>query len=100
MEAICAVANKDMKAMAPTAEVPNVDIIVWPVSHIHTLLLPIVDINECNGAADNCDDNADCTNTDGSYRCSCKPGFSGDGISCEGMFVNTHNYITAFQMVS
>ena len=88
------------RAPAGALQISKCRIIVRPVSHIRSLLLPIVDINECNGAADNCDDNADCTNTDGSYRCSCKPGFSGDGISCEGMFVNTHNYITAFQMVS
>ena len=32
-----------------------------------------------------CDENADCANTDGSYSCTCKQGFTGDGKTCEGM---------------
>ena len=31
-----------------------------------------------------CDENADCTNTEGSYSCSCKQGFDGDGSVCKG----------------
>ena len=31
-----------------------------------------------------CDNNADCTNNDGSYSCACKEGFDGDGIICKG----------------
>ena len=42
------------------------------------------DIDECIEETDNCDDNAVCTNTDGSFTCLCKPGFSGDGVQCEG----------------
>ena len=98
MEATYAVANKAMKAMALIAEVPNVDTIV--LSHIY-LLPNLVDIDECNDAVDNCNDNADCINTDGSYRCSCKPGFSGDGSSCEGMHLhNTFRLLDIVQMVS
>jgi hypothetical protein len=40
------------------------------------------DIDECATAADNCDANATCTNTDGSYDCECEPGYEGDGKSC------------------
>ena len=28
--------------------------------------------------------NAECTNTDGSYTCSCLAGYSGDGMTCSG----------------
>ena len=35
-----------------------------------------------------CDMNAECTNTDGSYTCSCLAGYSGDGLStCDGIFM-------------
>ena len=30
-----------------------------------------------------CHDNATCTNTDGSYKCQCKNGYSGDGMDCK-----------------
>ena len=32
-----------------------------------------------------CDINANCTNTDDSYICSCKEGYTGDGHSCQGI---------------
>ena len=45
------------------------------------------DVNECNneGAGHNCDANAACTNTAGSFTCSCNAGFSGDGVTCTGV---------------
>ena len=42
------------------------------------------DIDECVEETDNCDDSAICINTDGSFTCLCEPGFSGDGVQCEG----------------
>ena len=32
-----------------------------------------------------CDENADCANTEGAFTCTCKQGFTGDGIACEGI---------------
>ena len=40
------------------------------------------DINECITNTDNCDADATCTNTAGSFTCACNAGFSGDGTSC------------------
>ena len=45
-----------------------------------------VDIDECSMATDDCDVNAECTNTDGSYTCGCKSGFYGDGTTCTGKY--------------
>ena len=42
------------------------------------------DINECSASAGVCNVNANCQNTPGSYLCSCKPGYSGDGKTCKG----------------
>ena len=46
-----------------------------------------------------CDENAECTNNDGSYSCTCKEGFDGDGVTCKGMQVSYIyiNYIYARQ---
>ena len=45
---------------------------------------------------DECDNRtvAYCNNTIGSYECSCKPGYSGDGYSCTGMLMqNTFTHV-------
>lgn len=42
------------------------------------------DQDECSAEDHNCNPNADCVNTPGSYRCTCKEGFNGDGFSCSG----------------
>ena len=42
------------------------------------------DVDECSAAASVCDENANCTNTDGSYTCTCGQGYNGDGRTCQG----------------
>ena len=50
-----------------------------------TLELSFIDVDECMINTHNCDINAVCNNTEGSHNCTCKPGYSGDGISsCTG----------------
>ena len=44
-----------------------------------------LDIDECSGTND-CDSNANCTDTDGSYTCMCNDGYTGNGTSCDGKF--------------
>ena len=43
------------------------------------------DIDECTSP--DCDTNAECTNTEGSYTCSCRVGYTGDGKTCAGNFI-------------
>ena len=38
---------------------------------------------ELVGLPEFCDDNADCTNTQGGYNCTCQEGYAGDGFTCE-----------------
>ena len=40
------------------------------------------DIDECAREEDNCDDNAACTDTDGSFNCTCSNGYEGSGVNC------------------
>ena len=42
------------------------------------------DINECETGKLHCDSNGFCNNTKGSYICTCKPGYSGNGVNCTG----------------
>ena len=46
----------------------------------------IADVNEClNATLNNCNANANCTNTEGSFTCKCNIGFIGDGYAnCTG----------------
>ena len=57
------------------------------------IFLPKLDINECRvdgltlyhtHYSHNCHDDANCTNTKGSFYCTCPNGYSGDGVMCEG----------------
>jgi hypothetical protein len=43
----------------------------------------VADVDAC--AANPCDAHATCTNTAGAYTCECKPGFAGDGATCEAV---------------
>ena len=39
---------------------------------------------------DDCHDiGGNCTNTNGSFLCNCEHGFSGDGVSCQGILLST-----------
>jgi len=56
------------------------------------------DIDECTDLVNthNCDANAACANTAGSFTCTCKDGYDGDGETCKDInectdLVNTHN---------
>ena len=44
-----------------------------------------LDINECAQDEDNnCHANANCTNLDGTFNCTCNKGYSGNGVNCTG----------------
>ena len=59
---------------------------------IYHVLFIYADINECDQDNDNnCHENAQCTNTEGSFTCSCNPGYTGDGVNCTSKLL--HNYL-------
>ncbi len=45
-----------------------------------------LDIDECILDTHDCSPDAACSNDVGSYQCTCNPGFSGDGKTCQGKF--------------
>lgn len=56
-------------------------VIANDLKQVTTSLLP--DFDECaTPEANECDLNAMCTNTEGSYVCRCRRGYAGDGRNC------------------
>ena len=53
------------------------------LEHIDSVAVP--DINECTTGTDNCDTNARCTNTPGSFTCACNDVYMGNGLTCIGI---------------
>ena len=45
------------------------------------------DVNECAAGEHNCDAKADCNNTEGSFECTCKARYSGNGVDCIGDYI-------------
>ena len=43
-----------------------------------------LDVDECSDGSHNCDTNAQCTNTEESFTCTCNSGYSGNGVNCQG----------------
>ena len=43
-----------------------------------------LDVDECSDGSHNCNASAICTNTEGSFTCTCNSGYSGNGVDCQG----------------
>ena len=56
----------------------------------------LIDINECTEETHSCDGNASCTNTIGSYNCTCNFGFEGNGLHCTGMYSDCDKIVIIF----
>ena len=51
----------------------------------------VSDIDECAEGVHKCHGKAECMNNDGSFLCSCKSGYIGNGMHCEGMFYKRYS---------
>ena len=61
----------------------------------------VLDIDECADEYENdCDPNAVCTNTEGSYICQCYRGFEGDGQNCTGQLKLTFQYFSKVILIN
>ena len=65
----------------------------WAVSSVSP------DLNECSLSTDDCDVNADCVNTNGSFSCHCKNGYSGNGRTgnCQGQIRTTKRHASSWR---
>lgn len=85
LEATAVCATMDIRVMASlgTAQVSVVERNIVASTSLFECTIPTAaDINECALGEDECDDNATCSNTEGSYQCTCDPGFTGNGFNC------------------
>ena len=56
------------------------------------LFLTAPDVDECSWELHDCDTSAYCTNTNGSFECTCAMGYTGDGVTCAGLLrIDTHS---------
>ena len=68
-----------MKEMGLIARVSGARCISY---NSQTYYLNLSDVDECENETHNCDQNATCTDTDGSFNCTCNDGYVGDGVNC------------------
>ena len=54
--------------------------------YLMNCLIQPVDVNECELGMHTCNSSANCTDTNGSFNCTCREGFEGDGFNCTGKF--------------
>ena len=75
--------NKTFKKHFTRKEAHVVSFTVLDMLKIFASLLNI-DVDECTAFPNVCGANTNCNNTDGSYTCICKAGYTGDGKTCSG----------------
>ena len=59
-------------------------------------------MNECARGTHNCDSNANCTNTEEGFICTCNPGYTGNGTigTCMGTNKQIHIPYCGLEMMS
>ena len=72
------------KEMAESAEV-CIYVYLFFLLTQNYLTIHSLEIDECASDTDNCDINADCINTGGSFQCVCREGYDGNGLVCTGV---------------
>ena len=97
----CVLANKEstqwvfltLNTLEIQSTLPNYSVNMIDNTDINRLhFLPIAaDINECQRNTHNCNVSATCTNTPGSFNCTCNLGYTGDGVvRCDGKIWLAH----------
>ena len=56
----------------------------------------VLDVDECKEQS--CNENANCENIPGSYKCTCREGFHGDGKICTGDYAKIKNSFVTYSI--
>ena len=59
----------------------------------------ILDLDECEDKTHQCDVNANCTNIPGSYNCTYRPGYTGNGSICNGIINYPSLHFISLQVI-
>ena len=77
-------------------ELSNAWQIFFLKTYLHQLVCDCADIDECVTKNGGCAAEATCSNTVGSYTCTCSTGYTGDGTTCAGKFAQTCRMFSEF----
>ena len=58
--------------------------------------LVVLDVDECKEQS--CDENTNCENIPGSYKCTCREGFHRDGRICTGDYAKMKNNFVTYSI--
>ena len=73
---------------------------MYEVGGLYCFLFFFLDLDECKDKTHQCDVNANCTNIPGSYNCTCRPGYSGNGSICNSIINYTNLHLQEVVMFS
>ena len=69
----------------------HLQILNWRFTHVVFFALSVLtDIEECESELHACNCKANCTDTDGSFNCTCREGFEVNGFNCTGTQLHKH----------
>ena len=67
----------------------------------HSLHILSPDIDECQIVPSVCHSDADCTDSDGSYECTCREGYTGNETHCTGNIVRfSYEFLYCFHVLN
>ena len=87
LEAMTVSAMMAMMELASTAQVCHNGFVIYRCVTVYLpkAVIHHVDVDECDRDLDECSINAQCTDTMGSYNCTCNIGYDGNGFNCTSL---------------